>query len=164
MLYAILIVLAVLFAAALAFVVYGRANAWEALTGSPDLGPVKLGEIKRSQTENDALLCTPGLCGDVRTDGELPAYDVAPDELIAEIDRAMREAEPHIERVDDAGDPSRARFVTWTPTMRFPDTTNFIAAPLPDGKTGLVAYARAKLGKKDLGNNLKRLERVTGGL
>ena len=65
-----------------------------------------------------------------------------------------------IRRVDDGSDPARARYVTRTPLMKFPDTNTFEAVTLENGRTGLVAYAAAQLGYSDGGNNRKRLEAV----
>ncbi len=151
--------------AATAFVVIGREATWRRLAGDPDLGPFDLANPVRSTRPHDALLCSPGLCAGVRTDGALPIYDLPPAALIARLDQAVIADTATIkQRVDDRIDPAALRYVTWTGTMRFPDTNQFLAVALPDGRTGLVAYARAQLGESDLGNNLKRLKRWTGTL
>ena len=115
-------VLALLVASAgLFFVVYGRAETWKLIAGDPDLGPFDRTSPARSPTPNDALLCTPGLCDGVTVDAPLTLYAEPPETLIAKIDAAIRTVSPYIERVDDGSDPARARYVTWSPTMRFPE-------------------------------------------
>ena len=42
--------------------------------------------------------------------------------------------------------------------MRFPDVIHLEARPMPDGRTGIMAYAAAQIGKSDLGKNRARLE------
>lgn len=157
----ILVVLAALLAIVVAFfLVYGRAETWRLVAGDPDLGQFDLSTPTRSERPNDALFCTPGLCEGVPVDSELPEYAMPPSELIARIVTVMVETAPVAERVDNGGDPARARFVTYTQTMRFPDTNSFEAVPLGNGRTGLVAYARAQLGSSDVGNNRKRLAAI----
>lgn len=155
-----LILAAVLAIVLVVFLVQGPAGIWRRIAGEPDLGHFDRSAPVRSSRPNDALLCTPGLCDGVRIDRELARFDETPEELIGRIDEAMRDMSTHIRRVDDRSDPARARYVTYTPVMRFPDTTSFEAVTMEDGRTGLVAHARAQLGRSDLGNNRKRLETV----
>lgn len=159
-LYVLLVIVAIAAAAGIFFVTYGRARTWEMVAGKADLGPFDRTAPVRSPHPNDALLCTPGLCDGVEVDAALPAFPVAPETLIARVDAAMKSISPDAERVDDGSDPARARYVTRTPTMGFPDTNSFEAVAMDSGETGLVAYARAKLGRSDLGNNRKRLEAI----
>jgi hypothetical protein len=161
----ILIAFAALVAILVAFfLVYGRAETWRLVAGDPDLGQFDRSAPARSEQPNDALFCTPGLCEGVPVDRELPEYTMPPGELIERIVAAMDEIAPVAERVDDGGDPAQARFVTYTEALRFPDTNSFEAVTLGDGRTGLVAYARAQLGKSDVGNNRKRLEAIVSGI
>jgi uncharacterized protein (DUF1499 family) len=164
MLTIVLAVAAALLAAALLFFAYGRAETWALFFGNPDLGQFDRADPVRSPSPNDALLCTPGLCEPAKVDVALPEYDVTPAELIARIDDAMRKSGEIQRRVDDGSDPAKARYVTRTPLMRFPDTNSFEAVPLPGGRTGLVAYARAQIGRGDLGVNRARLKKITAAL
>ena len=142
------------------FVLYGRENTWVAVSGDPDLGPFDLTAPTRSDRPNDALLCSPGLCEGLTVDGPLPVYDLAPDALIAALQAAIDAQPDRKQRVDDGADPLGLRYVTWTETLRFPDTNQFLAVDLGEGRTGLIAYARAQLGQSDQGNNRARLERL----
>lgn len=160
----IVTLVAIIVIAGLVFVLYGRENTWRAIAGDPDLGPFDLTNLTRSDRPNDALLCTPGLCDGVNVDAPLPAYDMTVDALMAVLNEQIN-AQPDIkERVDNGENPAALRYVTWTNTMRFPDTNQFLAVDLGDGRTGLIAYARAQLGYSDQGNNRARLERWTAGL
>lgn len=159
--FAVLVALGI---AVLFFVTYGRAESWALVFGNPDLGSFDRSSPARAPRPNDALLCTPGLCDGVEVDTELPEYAGSPERLIAEIDEAMRTSGEIYRRVDDSADPATARYVTWTPVMRFPDTSSFEAVPLDDGHVGLVAYGRAQIGYSDRGVNRRRLERIVGRL
>jgi len=160
-LFAVLVAFAV---AILVFFAYGRADTWALVFGNPDLGPFDRSAPKRASRPNDALLCTPGLCEGVAVDIELPDYPGPPARLIAEIDEAIRVSEEISRRVDDTSDPAQARYVTWTPLMRFPDTSSFQAVPLDNGRVGLVAYGRAQIGYSDGGVNRRRLEWIVSRL
>lgn len=146
---------------ALFFFIYGREKSWELVAGSPDLGAYDFDRAKRRSTPNDALLCTPPLCGDA-VDGALPEYEEAPAVLIARLDEQISQSSEPVKRVDGGSDPHRLRYVVHTPTMRYPDTVDIEAVALDGGKTGLRAYGRAKIGRKDFGNNLKRLKTWLG--
>jgi len=156
----VLVIAAIVAAAGLFLVIAGPARTWQMISGDPDLGWFDRAAPVRTGRPNDALLCTPGLCDGVKVDRELPDYAEPPEALIARIDEAMRTLASDVRRVDDASDPARARYVTRTPLMRFPDTNSFEAVTLENGRTGLVAYAAAQLGHSDGGNNRKRLEAV----
>lgn len=146
---------------ALVFFFYGRERFWERVAGSPDLGAYDFVRAKRRSTPNDGLLCTPPLCGEA-ADGILPEYEEAPEELIARLDKKISGLQERVRRVDDRSDPRRLRYVAHTPAMRYPDTVDIEAVMLDGGKTGLRAYGRAKIGRKDFGNNLRRLKSWLG--
>ena len=155
-----LVVAAIIAAAGLFLVIAGPARTWQMMSGNPDLGWFDRAAPVRTGRPNDALMCTPGLCDGVQVDRELPDYAEPPEALIARIDDALRATASDVRRVDDGSDPTRARYVTRTPLMRFPDANSFEAVTLENGRTGLVAYAAARLGYSDGGNNRKRLEAV----
>ncbi|QKV17159.1 DUF1499 domain-containing protein [Oricola thermophila] len=157
-------ILVALAAAVFFFFAYGRAETWNLVFGNPDLGPFDRTEPQRARRPNDALLCTPGLCEGAVIDAELPDFAGPPERLIDEIDAAMRTSGEPVRRVDDTSNPTRARFVTWTPLMRFPDTASFEAVPLENGRVGLVAYGRAQIGYSDGGVNRRRLEGIVSVL
>lgn len=155
-----LVVAAIVAAAGLFLVIVGPARTWQMMAGDPDLGWFDRSAPVRTGKPNDALMCTPGLCDGVELDRELPDYADSPEILIGKVEEALRAATSDVRRVDDGSDPARARYVTRTPLMKFPDTNSFEAVTLENGRTGLVAYAAAKLGYSDGGNNRKRLEAV----
>lgn len=144
--------------AAAAFFMVGREKTWLLIAGDPDLGPYDFDVLKRRKTPNDALMCSPGLC-DEKADGKLPVFDGPPETVMKKIEAKIGSSGDILQRVDDGSNPAYARYVTFTPLMRFPDTTDIQAVPLEGGKTGLRAYARAKLGKSDGGTNKARLKR-----
>lgn len=150
--------------AAIAFVAYGRDRTWQAIAGDADLGSRDLTTLTRTVKPHDALLCTEGLCADIKIDGDIPAFELSPTALIAALDNAARSVDPTLVRVDDGSKPETARYVTRSPMMRFPDTTWLQAVPLDDGKTGLIAYAQAQIGYSDVGANKARLEKWLAAL
>ena len=140
---------------AIAFVTYGRENTWTLVAGPPDMGIYDFTAMPRSSTANDVLACTEGLC-DGKADFVLPALDATPGEAISRLDSTL-EGAPRVRRVDDGSDPDYARYVTWSPTMRFPDTTDIRAVALEGGKSGLKVYARALVGQRDFDANTARI-------
>ncbi|MGB7433380.1 MAG: DUF1499 domain-containing protein [Ahrensia sp.] len=159
MLFNILAVMAVaIIIAASTFVLFGRERTWTAIAGPADLGALDLTTVERTQKPHDALLCSQGLCDAVTVDQTLSTYDVSPAELIAALDAAATTVTHHVQRVDDGTDATKARYVARSNLMRFPDTIWLQAVTMDDGRTGLIAYARAQLGYSDLGVNKARLE------
>lgn len=150
-----LLVLAVVCVAIL-FFAYGRERSWLLVAGSPDRGRMDLSVVRRSPTANDALACSAGLREDC--DFTLPAFGEEPGQLAAKLADRVAAADALARRVDDATDPAHLRFVTYSPLMRFPDLVSFQLVEMPDGKTGIIAYARAQLGRLDFGANRARLE------
>lgn len=156
------LILAIIFGipalAAVAFLVVGREKTWTLIAGNPDLGRYDFDALKRRKTPNDALFCSPGLC-DGKADRQLPLFDESPEAVMKKIEEKIASSGDIARRVDNGSDPAYARYVTFTPVMRFPDTNDIEAVRLPDGKTGLRAYARAQLGSSDGGTNKARLKR-----
>ncbi|MDA4847303.1 DUF1499 domain-containing protein [Hoeflea poritis] len=156
LLVAVAVVAAIILCAAIVFFAYGREKTWMRLAGSPDRGRLDLVEIRRSPTANDALACTARLRDDC--DFEVPAIDAAPADIAARLAGRIEDADPLARRVDDGDDPAHLRYVTYSPAMRFPDLISIELVPLDDGRTGVIAYARAQLGRLDFGANLERLK------
>lgn len=148
-----------------AIMIAGPDKLWSALYGGPDQGPFDLETLVRTSKPHDALLCTPGACPpDLKADGALPTYDDEPAVLLTKLVQKAEAAPDNAQQVGGATTDGTIRFVTRTATMKFPDTNQFWAVPMADGKTGLVAYARAQVGYSDLGINRKRLESWTADL
>ena len=142
-----------------ALLVYGPERVWERFVPI-DLGPVDFASLQRSVSPNDALAATPGTVPvGLPIDTVLPIYARSVQELLNAIDeRAANDGA----RIVASGANMR-RYVTYSPTLRFPDTTVVEAVRLDVG-TGVRAYARASLGYADMGANQKRLERWLGTL
>lgn len=155
-----LAVAAVVLVAASSFVLYGRERSWALLTGPNDLGRYDFTAAARRKTGNDALACSPGLCR--QADFALPTYDLPPPKLIDALSRHLAGIDPRARRVDDRHDPAYARFLTFSPIMRFPDTIDILATAAA-GRTGVMVYSRAKLGKKDFGKNREHIEKLFAG-
>jgi hypothetical protein len=151
------LILALLAAIAfLAFFAIGPQNAWRALAGPPDMGRYDFTTLPRHTSDNDALACSPGLC-DGRADFDIPVHDAEPEDVINRLDVAISGSGSSVVRVDDRSVHGYARYVTHSPWMGFPDTTDIEALTLGSGRTGVRAYARAQIGRKDFGANATRL-------
>jgi uncharacterized protein (DUF1499 family) len=143
-----------------AFLLNGRERSWEMIAGSPDRGQRDFSLNQRSATANDALACSPGLCSE--PDFEIPPVEDAPAIAIERLSQRLLAADPLARRVDDREAPSKARFVTYSPLLRFPDVIHLEARSMSDGRTGIMAYARAQMGEGDFGKNRARLEALLG--
>ena len=149
-------VIAVATAAFPALLLYGPERVWKRV-GPADLGPVDFAALSRSTSPNDALAATPGILPErLRPDFELPTYSAPPATVLATIEKRIEALGDEAERVQAEG--TALRYVTRSPTLRFPDTTVIEAIAMEQG-TGVRAYARATVGKSDFGANRARLER-----
>ncbi len=89
---------------------------------------------------------------------------MSPSAIIQSIDRQLQKSGALYERFDDLSDTNRARYVVWSKVMRYPDTVQFQAIALENGKTGLIAYGRSQIGGYDFGVNYQRLVSLTKDL
>ena len=156
-------ILLVALAGLLLFFLWDRDAVWGRIAGPVRSASYDFAAAPRSATGQDALACTPGSCGGT-PEIELRVFEDTPEELIARLDARFRQSAEFTRRLDDGSDPASARYLFHSPLIRFPDIIHVKATALPDGRTGLAAYARARLGKLDFGANRKRLERLLEGL
>lgn len=161
---AFLTFLAVIAVATAIFFLVGPQSVWTTVAGEPDLGALDLTTVARSTKPHDGLICTDGLCPHVKVDLDLPAYNMAPAAALAAFEASAKSITPDLERVDDGSDPLSARYVTRSPTLKFPDTTWVEVVDMGDGQSGLRVYSRAQLGHSDLGANLKRITAWANGM
>lgn len=141
---------------------YGLAK----LTGSRlMIEPVDWATLTRSPTPNDALICPAGHCPRAQGDREPPRYSLEPSALLARLREVVR-AEAHTVELP-AGDRT-ARFIQYTPLMRYPDTIDIAVLPIAGasaaGGTTLALYSRSLIGRGDFGVNRARLERWLAAL
>lgn len=135
----------------------GIDDAYTAVFGPADLGPVDFETLERRASPNDALACPPDLCA-AEPDIVTPTYDV-PGARLREIVREVAAAEPMTELVYSAGYEESDRYLVRTPTMRFPDTVNVRILGAGPGRSQLALYSRSQIGYSDMGANRDRLER-----
>ncbi|MEL6744206.1 MAG: DUF1499 domain-containing protein [Pseudomonadota bacterium] len=136
---------------------FGFEKVWR-MAGPADLGPVVWEGLSKGPKPNQGLVCPKGLCKEADMDLESPVYALDAAGLKAAILKAAN-AEPSIKRVDDETDENELRFVTYSPLMRFPDTTRVRIIPFDETSSTLAMYAQAQVGQKDFGANLARLKR-----
>ena len=153
-----LALLAIIVLMILAFLFIGRERTWELLAGKPDREQYDFGTARRSAVPNDALVCSPELCENPDLIIEPRAGD--PADILTELGHKLKALDPNARRLDTDKDKLKARYVTYTRWMRFPDVIHLEAVPLADGMTGIMAYSRSQLGKNDFGTNRSRLENL----
>ena len=142
---------------------YGLAK----LTGSRlPIDPVDWATLTRSPTPNDALICPAGHCPRAQADREPPVYSLEPSALLARLRETVR-AEAHTVELPSPGGDRTARFIQYTPLMRYPDTIDIAVLPADGsaaGGTTLALYSRSLIGRGDFGVNRARLERWLAAL
>lgn len=136
---------------------FGFEKLWR-FAGPADMGPVVWEGLKKGPKPNQALVCPKGLCNDADMDRESPVYAVDGTALKAALLKAV-ENERDLKRVDDDNAEFELRFVTYSPTMRFPDTTRVRIIPIDENSSTIALYAQAQIGVRDFEMNLKRVQR-----
>jgi len=139
---------------------YGLAK----LTGSRlDIGPVDWATLTRRRTPNDALICQVEHCPGAKPDRESKTYPMTPGELLARLKTTALAEANVVEQSCEPNCAASARFIQYTPLMRFPDTIDVEVFPTGAGST-LAIYSRSLLGRRDFGVNRARIERWLGAL
>ena len=154
----LLVIVVILAILGVAFVLYGREESWEALFGSPDLGPITFATLTKTSRPNQALVCPPDVCKAAQPDIIPPVYAVP----VADLRRALRriiDMEPHSERVAADATALTERYVIRTNLMRFPDTIRVQFIDLGNNTSTVAIYAQAQIGYSDAGVNKARLQR-----
>jgi uncharacterized protein (DUF1499 family) len=154
----VLIIAVILAVLGIIVVLYGREKSWEALFGSPDLGPVTFATLIHTSRPNQALLCPPDLCKEAQLDMIPPVYAVSVDDLHRAFRRIIA-AEPRSERVDENTLARTERYVIRTKLMRFPDTIRVQFVDLGSNTSTLAIHSQAQIGYSDYGVNRARIQR-----
>ena len=106
---------------------------------------------------NAYLACPAGYCAAAEA-APSPSFDMAWERL-RDYWLEMIAADPRAVRA--GGDPDRRRFflVAHSPLLRFPDVVTVEFVALPETRSSLAIYSRARYGKYDFGKNRKRVQR-----
>lgn len=151
------LVLAALFGAflllVLAFYTYGRENSWEAVFGSPDLGPYDFSVPTRTGKLNDTLACPANDCQKGIPDIETRRYDLPPAALFAVAEKVVRRLPGKVRQVGANPVNTRLRSIVFSPLLRMPSTLSVMVTPARSGGSFLYAYSRSQIGYYDLGRN-----------
>lgn len=156
----ILYTLLAIFLALLLLFAIDRTRFWERIYGDLDLGPIDFSTLVKGKKPNEALVCPSGFCPAYDRPRPAPIFKSDASELIKELDQRISALEK-VKRVDDASDPLRRRYVTYSPLMHFPDTMNIEAIDLEavDGepRSSVAVFAKARIGYSDNGANRARI-------
>lgn len=152
------LVLAALFGAflllVLAFHTYGREESWEAVFGSPDLGPYDFSVPSRTGKLNDSLACPADDCKKGIPDIETHRYDVPPAVLFKVAEAVLRRVPGKVRVVGANPVNTRLRAIVYSPALRMPSTLSLMIAPARgSGGSLLYIYSRSQIGYYDLGRN-----------
>ena len=151
------LVLAALFGAflllVLAFNTYGREASWDAVFGSPDLGPYDFSVPSRTGKLNDSLACPADDCLKGIPDIETRRYDLPPAALFAVAEKVVRRLPGKVRVVGANPVSTRLRAIIFSPALRMPSTLSLMITPARGGGSFLYAYSRSQIGYYDLGRN-----------
>lgn len=125
---------------------------------------IDLQAVKRPSTPNSYLVAPEGYCRSAKTDAGAPVFPVSPGTLW-EILVSVVAREPRITvHWDDAAD-GYFDFTQRSLVFRFPDRVVIKVLPGAQLATSTLAiYSRAVYGRRDLGVNRARVERLLGGI
>jgi hypothetical protein len=162
------LVLAALIGAALllvlAFNTYGREQSWEALFGTPDLGPYDFALPSRTGKLNDTLACPPDDCVKGIPDIETRRYDVPPAALFAVVEKVVQTLPGKVRQVGANPVNTRLRAIVFSPALRMPSTLSVMVAPLRGGGSSLYIYSRSQIGYYDMGRNTANVVALIAGI
>ncbi len=151
------LVLAALFGAflllVLAFDTYGREASWEAVFGSPDLGPYDFSFPTRTGKLNDSLACPADECKKGIPDIETRRYDLPPASLFAIAEKVVKHLPGKVRVIGANPVNTRLRAIVFSPALRMPSTLSLMVTPARGSGSFLYVYSRSQIGYYDLGRN-----------
>lgn len=136
----------------------GIEDAYLAVFGKADLGPVDFATLRRRRMPNDALACRPDVCPDAAPDIVPPIFPVAGDRLRA-IVAAVATADPRTELIFSARWDAQDRFLARSRIMGFPDTIDALVVGQGEDRSTIALYSRSQIGLSDFGVNRARISR-----
>ncbi len=137
----------------LAFNTYGREASWEAVFGSPDLGPYDFSVPSRTGKLNDSLACPADDCKKGIPDIETRRYDLPPASLFAIAEKVVKHLPGKVRVVGANPVNTRLRAIVFSPVLRMPSTLSLMITPARGGGSFLYIYSRSQIGYYDLGRN-----------
>lgn len=148
----------------LAFNTYGREASWEAVFGSPDLGPYDFSVPSRTGKLNDTLACPADDCQKGIPDVETRRYDLAPATLFAVAEKVVKRLPGKVRVVGANPVNTRLRAIVFSPVLRMPSTLSLMVAPARGGGSFLYVYSRSQIGYYDLGRNTANVVALISGI
>lgn len=116
--------------------------------------------LKLSWKPNQHLV-TPAGWGPSKPHRESPVYERPASEVYDAI-KAVAIGEPRVQVISDDPAKRKLKVVQRTRVIRFPDYVSIEIASMPDGKTTVLVYSRARFGIRDFGVNRRRIDRWLG--
>lgn len=148
----------------LAFHTYGREESWEAVFGSPDLGPYDFSLPSRTGKLNDSLACPADDCKKGIPDIETHRYDVPPGALFRVAETVLRRVPGKVRVVGANPVNTRLRAIVYSPALRMPSTLSLMITPARGGGSFLYLYSRSQIGYYDLGRNTANVVALIGAI
>lgn len=106
---------------------------------------------------NQFLVAPDGLCRNATPHDRAPSFDMPADMLINRF-RTVALAEPRVRVLEDERKQRQMVFVQKSKLFRFPDYIDVLVIDLPEGRSTLAVYSRARYGIRDFGVNRRRIE------
>ena len=141
----------------------GIEEAWLALLGPPDLGPVDFASLRRAPSRGDALACAADICPLAQADAVPPDYAVAGARL-REIVQAVAARQPRTALVFTDAWGEQDRYVARTAVLRCPDTVVVEIVGRGEGRSSLALYIRSQAGCPVPATSRLRLTRWLDGI
>lgn len=148
----------------LAFNTYGREESWEAVFGSPDLGPYDFAMPSRTGKLNDTLACPADDCQKGLPDIETRRYDLPPAALFAVVEKVVKHLPGKVQVVGANPVNTRLRAIVFSPVLRTPSTLSVMVAAARGGGSLLYVYSRSQIGYYDMGRNTANIVALITGI
>ncbi len=114
--------------------------------------------LRLKKTPNQYIVAPEGLCKDVKPHRIAPVYPVSALELRKLWDSFIKD-QPRITQKDADEANMKIELIQRTAFFRFPDTITIQFIQLPNSNQSTLAiYSRSKYGRKDFGQNKKRID------
>lgn len=147
----------------IAITLYGPHKFLEQLWGNPDMGYIEIKTLSPAIKPNTALACPADYCKGRSIDISTGTYAITTEKLREEIIDFFSK-DKNADFVDDLEDRLSLRFVTHSPTMRFPDTIQVQLITIDKNTSTLAIFARAKIGREDFGANKARIKNILAAI
>lgn len=142
---------------------YGPSKFLEQFWGNPDMGYIEIKTLAPTNKPNTALACPLNYCTQRKPDIITSNYSVSSEILRDKIIDYFNN-DTNAKYISAPEDKLSLRFITYSPTLRFPDTIQVQLIKSSQSTSTLAIFARAKIGHSDFGANKARVKEILAAL